>query len=95
MNRRAGKANSAHTIMIHLQLLGKGRGTPQAEVRSIHSYSPSGVSHVIFNFDFKATCQIPVYKSMVETILMASNRPNRFSVLALGYALDLVIEMRS
>ena len=32
---------------------------------------------------------------MVETILMASNRPNRLSVLALGYALDLVIEMRS
>ena len=77
------------------QLFGKGRGTPQAEGWSINSYSPSGASHAIFNFDFKATCQIPVYKSMVEMILMVSNRSNRLSVLGLGYTLDLVIAMSS
>lgn len=45
-----------------------------------------------FNFDFKDTCQIPGYKSMVEMIL---NRSNRLSVLDLGYVLDVVIEMSS
>lgn len=71
---RPGQASAVHTAVhqfIHPSCA-NGRGSSGHRAKH-YSCSPPGVSRAVFNSDFKAICQTPVYKSMAEMILMVSN----------------------